>query len=185
MTEQLKMIGERIRDLREVLGLTQKEVAKSSQISLGEYISYEEGKSDFSYSNLHNISKTLGVNVSHLLSGESPKLSNFIVTRAGKGVVMDTDSDYDYRHLALNFQNKLIEPLFVTINPEKQGARAALHSHKGQEFDYVLSGTLKFVIDDIEVILNPGDSLLFNSMQAHAMYALNDKPTTFLAVVTE
>ena len=54
---------------------------------------------------------------------------------------------------------------------------------KGQEFNYILEGSLKVVIDKHELILEEGDSLYFDSGQNHAMKALNGKPAKFLAII--
>jgi len=58
---QIQMIAMRIRDLRDILGLTQEETALKSQVPLEDYIAYEKGEKDFSFSNLFNIAETLGV----------------------------------------------------------------------------------------------------------------------------
>ena len=57
---QIQMIAMRIADLRDILGLSQEEVAERSQISLEDYQAYERGEKDFSFSNLFNIAETLG-----------------------------------------------------------------------------------------------------------------------------
>ena len=82
---QIQMIAMRIADLRDILGMTQEEVAAKSQVPLEDYIAYEKGEKDFSFSNLFNIAETLGVDISDLLTGESPKLRGYILTRNGKG----------------------------------------------------------------------------------------------------
>lgn len=185
MTEQLKLIAERIRNMREILDLTPEEVAVKSGMSLKEYLAYEAGESDFSFSHLHNIAKALGIDITDLLTGESPRLSHYILTRNGDGHSINRNAAYNYKHLALNFQNKLIQPFLVTLEPETDSKEKVPNQHAGQEFDYVLSGTLMVYLDGQELILGPGDSLFYDSSYPHAMYALEDKQVTFLAVVTE
>ena len=185
MTEQMKRIGERIRSVREILELTPDAVAKAADLTVEEYLRYESAQVDFSFSVLHNIAKALGIDVTDLITGESAKLSHYILTRAGEGHSIQRNNAYDYKHLALNFKNKLIEPFLVTLEPDEAGMDKTPNSHNGQEFDYVLSGRLKIVISGQELILNPGDSLFYNSSFPHAMYALDGKSASFLAVVTE
>jgi quercetin dioxygenase-like cupin family protein len=57
------------------------------------------------------------------------------------------------------------------------------NSHPGQEFNYVLDGKLKIVINGYEIIMNEGDSLYFDSGLEHGMKALNGKPASFLAII--
>ena len=115
---QIQMIAIRIADLREIVGLTQEEVAKRSQVPLEDYILYEKGEKDFSFSHLFNIAETLGVDISDLLTGESPKLRGYILTRNGKGLAFDRRKQYHYQHLAYNFAHKLAEPFIVTVEKD-------------------------------------------------------------------
>ena len=133
--DQIKMIAMRIADLREILGLSQEEVAARSQVPLEDYLQYEKGEKDFSFSNLFNIAETLGVDISDLLTGESPKLRGYILTRNGKGLAFDRRKQYHYQHLAYNFSHKLAEPFIVTVEQDHPGVEKQAHSHEGQDFD--------------------------------------------------
>ncbi|MDR1262520.1 MAG: helix-turn-helix domain-containing protein, partial [Oscillospiraceae bacterium] len=86
---QIQEIAFRIRDLRETLALTQDQVAEKSGMTAEEYTAYESGEVDFSFSHLFNIAETLKVDISDLLTGESPKLRGYIVTRRGEGLAFD------------------------------------------------------------------------------------------------
>ena len=56
--------------------------------------------------------------------------------------------------------------------------------HNGQEFNYVLQGTIKVNIGSKVFELNQGDSIYFNSTIRHSQSAVT--PTaTFLAVINE
>ncbi len=74
MSDNIQAIAVRICDLREISGLTQRQVAEASGVPLEDYIEYEKGVRDFSFSHLFNIAKALGVDISDLLTGESPRL---------------------------------------------------------------------------------------------------------------
>ena len=129
---QIQMIALRIADLRDILGLTQEDVANRSQVPLEDYIEYEKGEKDFSFSHLFNIAEALGVDISDLLTGESPKLKGYILTRNGKGLVFDRRRQYHYQHLAYNFSHKLAEPFIVTVEKDQPGVAKQAHSHEGQ-----------------------------------------------------
>jgi transcriptional regulator with XRE-family HTH domain len=83
--EQLGLIALRIRDLRDIAGLTARQVAEKTGISPEEYEAYETGTRDFSFSHLFNIAEALGVDISDC-SGGKPKLHGYILTRAGQGL---------------------------------------------------------------------------------------------------
>lgn len=182
MNNQIKIIAMRIMDLREIAGLTAEEVSAQAGIPINEYLAYEAGEKDFSFSHLFNIASVLGVDISDLLTGESPKLTGYILTRNGKGLAFDRRKAYHYEHLAYNFRDKKAEPFIVTVEYDPTNSPKTAHSHDGQEFDYVLSGAMKIVLNGNEVYLGPGDSIFYNSALAHAMYAL-DADCRFIAVV--
>ena len=182
--QQLGLIALRIRDLRDIAGLSAEQVAETTGISLAEYEAYETGTRDFSFSHLFNIAEALGVDISDLLTGESPKLHGYVLTRAGQGLKFNRREQYVYHHLAYNFQGKLAEPFIVTVAEDAPGTEKQAHSHEGQEFDYVLEGTLKIVLGGNELYLKAGDSLYYNSALPHAMYA-PEGDCQFIAVVVK
>ncbi len=71
----------------------------------------------------------------------------------------------------------------MTVDPDPEDTPIDFNTHPGQEFNYVVEGTLKIVIDNHELILNEGDSLYFDSNYKHGMKALNGKPAKFLAII--
>ncbi len=183
MTDNIKTIAIRIQDLREISGLTQAQVAEASGVPLQDYVEYEGGERDFSFSHLFNIASTLGVDISDLLTGESPKLHGYVMTRAGQGLAFERRRAYQYEHLAYNFRDKKAEPFIVTVeyNPNQTSGKTA-HAHEGQEFNYVLEGHMMIELNGNQVFLGPGDSLYYDSSIPHAMYAL-EHDARFIAVV--
>ena len=69
--EQLRLIALRIRDLRDISGLSAQEVASRAGIDEGEYLAYETGERDFSFSHLFNIAEVLGVTPNDLCGWKS------------------------------------------------------------------------------------------------------------------
>jgi len=182
--DQIQMVAMRIRDLREITGFTAEEVAEKSGVPLEDYVAYETGEKDFSFSHLFNIAETLGVDISDLLTGESPKLQGYILTRAGQGYAFERRKAYKYEHLAYNFRDKKAETFIVTVAYDGKLTGKEAHAHEGQEFDYVLDGEMKIVLGGNEVYLKTGDSLYYDSSIPHAMYAC-ERDTRFIAVVVK
>ncbi|GHV28223.1 DNA helicase [Clostridia bacterium] len=167
---QIKNVAIRIKNLREDLSLDAKAVAARAGISEADYIAYESGESDFSFSHLFNIAEVLGVDISDLLTGDSPKLKGYIITRSGEGLAFDRRKQYHYQHLAYNFKNKLAEPFIVTVEADRGDTIKQAHSHEGQEFDYVIEGILRIELGGNEVILRPGDSVYYDSSLPRSYY---------------
>ena len=182
MTEQLQEIGERLKALREIEEISQEKMAQSCDVNLADYSAYEKGEKDFSFSFLYNAANVLGVDVPDLMSGDSPKLSTCCMVKRGGGFEIKRRAAYDYRHLAFTFRHKMAEPFMVTVEPKDESV-PVLHSHDGQEFNYVVSGAMTFYIGEISYELSEGDSIYFDSGIPHAMKANDGKPCRFLAVV--
>ncbi len=182
MTDQLQEIGARLGALRDVFDITVENMAQKMNVSVDEYSAYEHGQRDFSFSFLQNAAQIFNVDVVDIISGESPKLTKCALVRNGEGFDIERRKAYDYKHLAFTFSNKKADPFMVTVEP-KSGEKPVLHSHEGQEFDYMLSGKMEFYFDDIVYELNEGDSVYFDSGVPHAMKAVGGQAAKFLAIV--
>ncbi|MDR2530392.1 MAG: cupin domain-containing protein [Oscillospiraceae bacterium] len=185
MDTQIIEIARRIKGLRDDCGFSAEEMAESTGVSVEEYREYERGALDFPYSFLHRCASRFGVDVVELLTGESPHLMGYEVTRSGQGLQMSRREGFRYFHLAPLFRKKLAEP-FRVIAPysaEDQGKPVELNSHAGQEINIVLSGKLKFVFERHEEILEPGDSVYYDSGRKHGMIAIGGTDCAFLAFV--
>ena len=181
MTEQLREIGRRLSDLRSIMEVGADSFCKRTGVSREELAAYESGQRDFSFSFLYNAAHILGVDVMDLMSGDSPRLSSCSLVRNGQGFQVDRRAAYQYAHLAFTFRDKRAEPFLVTVEPKAE--QPVLHAHEGQEFNYLLSGHMRFYIDTLTYDLEPGDSLYFNATLPHAMQATGGEPAKFIAVV--
>ena len=181
MNEYNKDIGNRIRELRELSDITTKEIAEDLNIKEETYIQYENAEVDIPASFLYELAHIFKVDLGLLLTGEESRMSIFDITRAQKGVSVDRSKEYTHENLCSNFIHKKAETFYVTIDPENK--TPSLNSHPGQEFNYVLEGTIKLYIHKHEIVLNEGDSIFFDSTYGHALVALNDKPAKILAVI--
>lgn len=185
MTNQYKLIGQRITDLREIAELSQQEVADFLNISLDTYKSYEDGVEDMPISILYELANKFNVDFTAILSGDAPKLSTYQFVKSGHGLKIDRSSQYTYQSLAPNFAKKTVEPFLVTVPVPKDEDSIHLTCHPGQEFNYVLEGRVCIIINGKEFIMEPGDSLIFDSQAWHGMKALDGKEAKFLAIVSD
>jgi len=183
MEEQLKEIGMRLTSLREVNGLSVDSMADKLDLDVKEYLKYEKGEEDFSFSFLSNAAALLGVDVVEIITGDAPKLTICSLVRKGGGYKITKNTGYDYKHLAFTFKDKLAEPFMVTENSYDSPVVPAQHTHDGQEFEYLVSGSMEFHLGDEVYILNEGDSIYFDARIPHAVKALGGGPAKFLAVV--
>ena len=181
----IKEVAGRIRALREDMGISVEDMARATGRSVEEYVAQESGTKDLSFTFMYKCAARLGVDVIELMTGENPHLSGHELMRAGDGLaVTKRYNGYQYLHKAPLFKNKLAEPFYVTI-PYMADELDAPHLsyHKGQEFDYVLKGRVRFSYEGRIEDLNPGDSVMYDSGRGHGLAALDGEPCVLLAIV--
>ncbi len=183
MENKLQQIGNRIRDIRQIREISEEEMAKVTGVTVEEYRKHEDGLVESPFAFLYLCAERFGVDVGVLVSGESPKLSLYDITRKGEGLPIKRREELDYRHLAPLLKHRNSEPLFVTAQPQDEGLPIHLTTHPGHEFDYVLSGRLRIQLGSKVEVLEPGDSVLLDSSLPHGMVAADGKPCEFLAIV--
>ena len=183
MTDQIQLIAERIRELREIAGISAESFALELNVDKELLLNYEKGEIDIPVGFLFKVANRFNMELSALLRGDQPKLHVYAVVRKGKGLNMDRRKQYDYENLAWNFVHKKVEPFIVTVEPYQESRTPEFNSHPGQEFNFVLEGTLMVIVDGHEILLNEGDSIYFDSGYQHAMKALNNQQARFLAII--
>ncbi|MGM9653630.1 MAG: AMP-binding protein [Eubacteriales bacterium] len=182
---QLSEIGARIRDMREIAGLTTAEMAKKTEVPEADYIRYEAGETDLPFTFLHKCALAFGIEITDILEGHSANLSSYTVTRKGKGAQTAHEDGIEIADLAPMFRGKLAEPYWVRYEYSEALQSAPIHctKHAGQEFDLVLSGRLKVQVGQHTEYLDEGDSIFYNSSTPHGMIAVDGKDCVFLAMV--
>ncbi len=178
-------IARRIRGMREIMGLTPAQMAEKTGTQIDEYLRNEAGETDLPFSFIHKCALAFGIDIADLLEGHSPRLTSYQVTRGGNGKVTVDEDGILIKNLASKFADKIAEPYFVTYqySEELQGLPIRTNTHSGQEFDYILSGSLKVRVGDHIETLGAGDSILYNSSTPHGMIAVGGEPCSFIAIV--
>ena len=183
MKENLKEIGSRIRELRDVCGYTQEELAKELNIDVELYCSYEESGEDIPISVIYEVANKFGVDFTEIVTGVEAKLRTYHVVRHGQGKPVNRVPGYRFEDLAYKYRGKIMQPLLVTLEPSDEPAKFI--SHKGQEFNMVLEGKVALCFDGKEIILDVGDSIYFNSEYPHSQKCVGNKKAQFLTVIAE
>ena len=183
--EQLIEIASRIKELREIMGWTTAQMAEKTEVSEEKYIIFESANADIPFSFIHKCAVAFDVEMTELLEGRTAKLSTYTVTRKGKGQKTAKEDGIDITNLAPKFRDKIAEPYFVRYeySASQQNKPIHLTTHSGQEFDFILSGSLKVQVGEHTEILHEGDSIYYNSSVPHGMIAVDGEDCVFCAVV--
>ena len=131
---KIQEMAGRIKDLREIEGLTTFEMASKTDVSVEEYEACESGLSDLNFTFIYRCALALGVDITDIIEGHSPKLSSIEVTRKGEGQEIANAHGMTYYNLANSFQNRISEPLYVRsrYSEEAQHKDIELTAHEGQ-----------------------------------------------------
>ena len=183
MSDKMKQIADRLKEIREISGFSADDTAARLGISPAQYLAYEVDGDNIPISVLYALANVYDVDITEILTGTSPRLSNYCVIRQGQSTGVDRYPGYHFESLAYNFKRRVMEPLLVTVAPGERDT--ALVSHPGQEFNYVLEGAVTVLIDDEALELNAGDCVYFDPMLPHGQKAAGGKPAKFLTVITE
>lgn len=182
---KLLEMAQRIRTLREIVGLSVEEMARKTGVSELEYEACEAGCQDLNFAFLYRCALALGVDVTDIIEGTSPRLAEYTLTRRGEGQIIQKAHGMTYYNMAAAFMNRIAEPLFVLseYDPMIEHADIELTSHEGQECDVVLKGALKVQVGDHIEILHAGDSIYYDSSVPHGMIAVEKQNCEFYAFV--
>ena len=181
--DMFKELGERISGLRDACGYEQEEFATMLDVDLSLYRSYEEDGTDIPISVIYKIANICGVDFTEIMTGVKAKLDTYHVVKKGKGRDIDRYPGYRFQDLAFRYGGKIMQPLLVTLDPSDKPV--SLVKHSGQEFNYVLAGTVCVNFDGTELILEAGDSVYFNPTYPHGQRCVGDEPAVFLTVISE
>ena len=185
MDYKLRQVAERIRELREICGLSVEEMAQRTDVSVEEYLACEAGSRNLSIAFLYRCVLIFGVDMGDLLEGHSPKLRSYALTRRGEGQRIEEAHHMVGFNLAAGFRNRIALPLYMEMKyrPGAEYEDIDLVTHEGQECDIVIRGHMKIQIGSKTEILHPGDCIYYDSGTPHGMIAVQGEDCTFYAIV--
>ena len=183
MEDKIKQIAGRIRELRQISGLTPEEMAERTNVTVEEYLQYELGDRNMSIAFLYRCVLIFGVDFSDVLEGRSPKLQSYALTRRGEGQRIEEAHHMIGYNLAADFRNRIALPLYMELSYRPGEEDIELVTHEGQECDIVIRGSMKIQIGENCEILNPGDCIYYDSGTPHGMAAVGGEDCAFYAIV--
>ena len=113
LDSKIKEIAGRIKELREIMGLSISDMAKKTAVSEEEYLACENGQSDLHFAFIYRCANAFNVDVTDIIEGYSPRLKSYTVTRRGEGQRIEKAHGMTYYNLASAFKNRIAEPLYV------------------------------------------------------------------------
>lgn len=165
-------IGEKIKQLRVLHGLTQEELGARTDLSKGFISQLERDLTSPSIATLVDILEALGTTIQDFFN---ETVEEKLVFGADDVFVKeDEENGFSVRWLVTNAQKNKLEPIEILISP---GGRSMHHeAHEGEEFGHVLHGQVTLVVGKRRVKVKKGDSFYFKPTASH--YLENHAKTT-------
>ncbi len=182
-----KTLGARIAAFRQNNGITREQMAERTGLDEAFLRAVEEQDLYPSLGPLLKIARTLGVRLGTFLDdkvSQDPLIVRLaerqqeLVTHRGDQGPADTV----FYSLGRGKTDRHMEPFFVEIGP-RQGEPARLSSHEGEEFIVVVSGRVELTYGQDRFVLEPGDSMYYNSVVPHHLTALDGEMASIHAVL--
>ncbi|MDI6726193.1 MAG: cupin domain-containing protein [Smithellaceae bacterium] len=187
MLDQKLNIGEKIKNLRIKRRLSIEEVSRKSGISESIIAGIEDQTVSPPLGNIIILAKVFQATVGEVLGDRAD--SPFCIVRSGDENIASRFSSnvgkpggYSYKSLGHQKQNRHMEPFLVTLTPT-ESALAEPNQHEGEEILFVLEGQVKVRLADHTDILNPGDSIYYDSNLPHVLSCHSNEPAKIFAVI--
>ena len=179
-------VGERIRKLRELKGLSLGDVSQRTDISEQTLKNIEADAVAPPLGTLTKLARALDMKMGYLLTGGESR--PFVITRKDERqpvsrLATEQQSKYGYSYLSLSpgMRDRNMEPFLVTLSPTAEEMPGSVH--EGEEFIFVLEGEMEVTIGEHREVLYPGDSIYYHSSIPHLVKCHQNKPTRILAVL--
>lgn len=185
-------LGQSLKGIRKQRGMTLNAASELTGLPVSTLSKIENNKMSLSYDKLLRICTALDVDISELFSGSStaPKAAAPVpsgrrsINRSGTGYAINTPS-YSHLYPAADLLNKRSVPIVAEIHARSLDDFGELIRHPGEEFAYVLEGTIDLFTDlYAPVRLETGDSIYFDSGMGHAYIAVSAGVCKVLSVCT-
>ena len=176
-------IGKRIKTFRINKGFTLENLASQTGYTKGYLSKVEKSEKSPPVSTLGIIARALGVTISAILGEENRSVPLCLVKKGtGPLILRDgTSLEYSFEALAYHFPNKKMEPFILMLPVHHK--KITTYRHEGEEFLYVLEGTMKFLHNDLEYIVEEGDCIYFDASLPHFGESMGDKRVRCLMVI--
>lgn len=156
-------IGEKIKQLRVEKGLTQMELASRCELSKGFISQVERELTSPSIATLIDILECLGTNLKNFFNDvEDEKI---VFTQEEIFETEDEELKYKLEWIVPNAQKNMMEPIVLTLEPGGRYKEDA--PHEGEEFGFVLSGSIYIVLGNKRYKAKKGDSFYYKARTNH------------------
>ncbi len=171
-------LGEKIKRMRNQLGLTQKELADRCELTKGYISQLENDLNSPSIATLTDILSALGSNLAEFFREETEEKIVF-----SKNEFIERDEDgVLWNWLIPNAQKNLLEPVLVELGEGVSTAKDV--PHEGEEFGYVLEGKIAVLLGNTQHLCKRGEAFYYEASKPHAIVNKGKGKAKFIWIST-
>lgn len=156
-------IGAKLKELRMLKGLTQEELADRTELSKGFISQLERDLTSPSIATLMDILQCLGTTIGDFFN-ESPE-EQIVFGRQDYFQKVDDELLNEIQWIVPNAQKNRMEPILLTLKPG--GSTSPDTPHEGEEFGYVISGSISICLGAKTYKAKKGESFYFTADKEH------------------
>jgi transcriptional regulator with XRE-family HTH domain len=158
-------LGERLRQIRQKRGLSQRELAKRAGVTSATISLIEQNRVSPSVASLKKVLDGLSLSLAEFFASADPAARPRIFYRAAELVELGSDS-LSLRQVGENLKGQTLQILHERHQP---GSDSGEYSHEGHEGGVIVRGHLEITVGGQTTVLGPGDAYLFDSTTRHRM----------------
>ena len=162
-------IGNKLKELRVLKGLTQEELADRSELSKGFISQLERNLTSPSITTLMDILQCLGTSIGEFFN-EAPD-EQIVFGKQDYFVKEDTEYKNEIKWIIPNAQKNTIEPIYLTL--QAGGSTCPDTPHEGEEFGYVLQGAVSIHLGNKTYKAKKGESFYYTADKNHFLSSKN------------
>ena len=161
--QTMENIGRKIKDLRIAKGLTQEELADRSELTKGFISQMENGKTLPSIPTLVDLLQCLGTDLKHFFGDDEDH--QVVFKKEDYFEKEDEHLKNKIQFIVPNAQKNEMEPILITL--EAGGSTYPDNPHEGEEFGYVLSGSINVVLGSNTYKVKKGETFYYEAKLSH------------------
>jgi len=173
-------IGTRLRLVRQIYGLTQRELARRAGVTNGAISLIEQNRVSPSISSLKKILDGIPLSLADFFTLNFAPSENVFFT-AGELTEIAFGEDISMRMVGRNTKNRAMQMLYETYQPGADTGEEMLR-HQGEECGIIVSGRLAVTVGAQEKLLHPGDAYYFRSDIPHRFRNPGTEPCVLVSV---
>lgn len=162
-------IGNKLKELRVLKGLTQEELADRSELSKGFISQLERNLTSPSITTLMDILQCLGTSIGEFFNEASDE--QIVFGKQDYFVKEDTEYKNEIKWIIPNAQKNTIEPIYLTL--QAGGSTCPDTPHEGEEFGYVLQGAVSIHLGNKTYKAKKGESFYYTADKTHFLSSKN------------